>query len=1254
MRTALTAPFCILLFVTLAFQALTPTDGSGTSSRTITDTADTLIVPVGESYELNGTHTYTGKVQIDGTLLVSGYNENVATAGWLQLIAQDIVVSSTGKIDAQGRGYGGGGGGVNDAVQGANGKAGTNGHGGKGNPAYWGYPGICCGGGGGGGSPDGTGGQGGCANNGNAGAIDKGGDGAKGCSNSAAGVGGTGYGGGGGGGGGNSAAGGSGGGGGSGGLDGKWTTGGNGGGSYGGTGGQGQASAGAGKGTNGGYQALAANGDTSINATLWFGSGGGGGGSYTSGGSGGGGGGGGSGGGILILNTTGDITIAGTVSAAGAGGGTGGGPTPSGPGSGGSGGGIGIFGHNVTITGSIDAQGMVQNTPDVSNGGTFKLFYVQNSTTGTVHVGRWFSKQRPTAPTLISPQDQGGSSNTPTFQWQAPLNPSGDPLRYWIQVDDHVTFAAPKIDVKDISLTTYTATTLLIGPQFFWRVGVADTIGYCAWSLPWMFHTDLVPPTSNMNPLPQFENTLKFNVTWAGKDDNSGVRDFTIFISDDSGLFTKWLTDYNMTNGTFVGESGHTYGFYSLARDRALNVEKAKTKAETSTTVDVMAPKSTVNTLPEYENSTTFNVTWGGTDDVSGIAGFDVFVSENLGQFRSYLTKTAATGAAYTGKEGVKYMFYTRAWDKAGNYEAMSMGMHRFTTVDSIPPTTTISVSKPKYGDGPVYILPRTKISFGVTDAVSGRNYTEYSIDSGPWTRYLDTLSIDRVGSHNLSVHSMDRAGNVETPKDLWVFVDDKPPVTTFNASKMYNNGKTMFITPTATLALRVKDYGAGVDKTYYDLDGHGFIEYKTPFKVTDSGEHTLEYYSTDLLGQVEATKSMSLFVDDKPPVTATDAPDGGQNADLTVTLTPTDEGSGVAGTNYRVLKAGDSTGNLDWRKGAKVTFTAPQDHSKDGVYTLEYYSVDNVGNGEAKNGVKVIIDTIANLTVDLQDKQPFTTKVITVRGLTEPGATLTLDGKTVPVGKDGRFSINVTLKKGSNVMLFEVTDLAGNTATLSKEVVYNPPVTDVENFLWLWVLLLVIIVVVLVVAVVVVRRRSKARAAQPAIPPQAPTQQVQAAPTVSTAYGQMPPPPPPTYYQGTAQPVQPSPAYTYQPPAATSNLPPPPPPSYYQATAQPQPPYPQPPLWTSPVAQPYLPPPPPPPPVAQATIVSTGREDAQRMIEGARAKLEEMADDSLRTIKARNNIRLAEAFYNKGSYDKAMAYAEKALRVLEDGVSGS
>ena len=71
----------------------------------ITDTAQELIIPQNETYILIGTHSYTNQIKINGTLYVGGYNGSV-DSGRLNLISPSISISTTGKILADGKGYG--------------------------------------------------------------------------------------------------------------------------------------------------------------------------------------------------------------------------------------------------------------------------------------------------------------------------------------------------------------------------------------------------------------------------------------------------------------------------------------------------------------------------------------------------------------------------------------------------------------------------------------------------------------------------------------------------------------------------------------------------------------------------------------------------------------------------------------------------------------------------------------------------------------------------------------------------------------------------------------------------------------------------------------------------------------------------------------------------------------------------------------------------------------------------------------------
>jgi hypothetical protein len=106
----------------------------------------------------------------------------------------------------------------------------------------------------------------------------------------------------------------------------------------------------------------------------------------------------------------------------------------------------------------------------------------------------------------------------------------------------------------------------------------------------WLNTLDNTPPTSSVQPLPSTEPPAGFTVSWSGTDVGAGVQDFTIYVSDNGSAFTVWRQNTTATSAAYTGQVGHTYGFYSIARDLVGNVEAAKTSAEATTTVALLTP----------------------------------------------------------------------------------------------------------------------------------------------------------------------------------------------------------------------------------------------------------------------------------------------------------------------------------------------------------------------------------------------------------------------------------------------------------------------------------------------------------------------------------------------------------------------------------------------------------------------------------------------------------------------------------------
>ncbi len=89
-------------------------------------------------------------------------------------------------------------------------------------------------------------------------------------------------------------------------------------------------------------------------------------------------------------------------------------------------------------------------------------------------------------------------------------------------------------------------------------------------------------------------------------------------------------------------------------------------------TIDSGPPTSSVSPLPATTTSSSFTVNWSGQDDPggSGIASYDVYVSDDGGPFTLWQSDTTATSATFAGQVGHTYGFYSVATDNVGNVQA--------------------------------------------------------------------------------------------------------------------------------------------------------------------------------------------------------------------------------------------------------------------------------------------------------------------------------------------------------------------------------------------------------------------------------------------------------------------------------------------------------------------------------------------------------------------------------------------------------
>jgi hypothetical protein len=212
----------------------------------------------------------------------------------------------------------------------------------------------------------------------------------------------------------------------------------------------------------------------------------------------------------------------------------------------------------------------------------------------------------------------------------------------------------------------------------------------------WSNTIDNTAPVSHVLALSGDQSSPSFAVTWSGTDIGSGVQGYTIYVSDNGGAYTAWLTGTTATSATYTGQVGHTYGFYSIATDNVGNVEATKTSADASVQI-VPAATTTVLKASAIAALAGQSVILAAT--VSGPTGNIVIPTGTL----TFLSGTNTLGTATLGAAGAATLAtplpvgtegITAQYSGDANF-APSVSNTISVTVSMIATTTTVVSSAP-------------------------------------------------------------------------------------------------------------------------------------------------------------------------------------------------------------------------------------------------------------------------------------------------------------------------------------------------------------------------------------------------------------------------------------------------------------------------------------------------------------------------------------------------------------------------------
>ncbi|MGI5160097.1 OmpL47-type beta-barrel domain-containing protein [Microbispora sp. CA-102843] len=255
-------------------------------------------------------------------------------------------------------------------------------------------------------------------------------------------------------------------------------------------------------------------------------------------------------------------------------------------------------------------------------------------------------------------------------------------------------------------------------------------------------------------------------VTISATDTESGVD--TVEYSLDGqpfALYTKALVVDQPGKHTVSYRATDKAGNTSNVGSVTFTVANSGQKDTTPPTVSAQV-SGTKDADGNYVSSATATIT--ATDTESGVD--KVEYSLDGGAFQAY---TAPVSVNQVGKHTVSY----RATDKAGN--TSDTGSVTFTVVapkqdDTTPPTVSAQLTGSM--DWAWNYVGSAKLTITATDAGSGVDTIEYSLDGQPFALYTKALVVDQPGAHTVSYRATDKAGNTSNVATAKFSVVVAPP----------------------------------------------------------------------------------------------------------------------------------------------------------------------------------------------------------------------------------------------------------------------------------------------------------------------------------------------------------------------------------------------------------------------------------------------------------------------------------------------
>jgi hypothetical protein len=456
----------------------------------------------------------------------------------------------------------------------------------------------------------------------------------------------------------------------------------------------------------------------------------------------------------------------------------------------------------------------------------------------------------------------------------------------------------------------------------------------------WGNTIDNTAPTSQVGALLATEPLSGFTVNWSGTDIGSGIQDFTIYASDNGGPFMAWQQNTTSTSATFTGQLGHTYGFYSIARDLVGNVEVKSSVAEATTSVPT-------NLAPAFTSPTTATFQVGVAGSLAVLTtGFPVSSIAEAG--------TLPSGVAFVDNgNGTATLGGTPATGTAGSYTIALTAQNGISPnalqtltllVDQVPAITSAAIAVFQTGTASSFTINTSGFpSAAITE--SGALPTGVTfVNNGSGTATISgTATVG--GVFNITI----TAANGVTPNAVQSFtltVNQAPTFTNANSATFLVGTPGSFTVSTSAFPIpSLTETGGLPAGVAFVSNGNGTGTLAgTP---TASGVYTITLSASSSSGV--STQAFTLIVNQTPSITSVNS------ATLLVGSASSFSVTSVGFPAASLTETGTLPGGLTFTNNGNGTATLAGTPSASGVFSVSLTATNSVG--AATQGFTLTVD---------------------------------------------------------------------------------------------------------------------------------------------------------------------------------------------------------------------------------------------------------------------------------------------------------